>query len=161
MGNDESDARITAQMKDVIVHLEDQDLVRAEENMLILAQEVQMVADEPVRERKLANLRKHLHSGLGHVRRATPFTALIRFRAALTSWLTAIGWKQHGQNKFLISELRETQETFALLSSAIQESDSPTAQQLLKDAKAAYEAAHNAVLEYDARNREVTLPEGT
>jgi hypothetical protein len=153
MENEEFDARVTAQMKDVIIHLEGHDLVQAEENILILAREVQMVADEPARERKLANLRKRLQSGLGHIHRTTPLTALVRFREALTSWLAAIGWKQQGQTQILISEFKEAQETFSLLSSAIQESDSPTAQQLLKDARTARDVANKAMLEYDSNSR--------
>jgi hypothetical protein len=147
MGDEEFDARITAQMKNVIVHLEDHDLAQAEENVRILAQEVRMVADEPVRERKLANLRKRLHSGLGHIQRVAPLTALARFRTALTSWLTAIGWTPDRETQLLISEFKEAKETFSLLSMAIQETDSLTAQQLLKDARATYEAARHAVLE--------------
>ena len=107
MEHESFDTQVTSQIKNVIGLLEDHDLVAAEENVRILAHEVQMVADEPVRERKLANLRKRLHSGLGHIQRATPFTALIRFRALLTSWLTAIGWTPRRETQLLISELKE------------------------------------------------------
>lgn len=161
MENDEFDARVTAQMKGVMVHLEDHDLVQAEENMLILAHEVQMVADEPVRERKLANLRKRLQSSLVHIHRAAPLTALIRLRAALTSWLPAIGWKQQHQAQLLVSEFKEAQGAFYLLSSAIQESDSPTARQLVEDARTACEVAHKAGLEHHSGNSEGTPPENS
>jgi len=150
MQNQEFDARVTAQMKDVIVQLEENNLEKAEENVLILAQQVQIAADEPIRERKLANLRKRLHSGLGHIERVTPITALVRFRAALTSWIRAIGFTPHRENQLLLSELKEAHETFCQRSIAIQKTDSPTAQQLLKNARTKYETARLAVEEHGA-----------
>jgi hypothetical protein len=147
MENRGFDARVTARMKDVIVQLEENNLDQAEENVRILAQEVRIAADEPIRERKLANLRRRLHSGLGHIQRVAPITALARFRATLTSWLTATGWTPDRETELLISEFKEAKETFSLLSMAIQETDSLTAQQLLKNARTAYEAARQAVLE--------------
>ena len=112
-----------------------------------MAQEVRIAADEPIRERKLANLRKRLHSGLGHIPRVAPITALTRFGTALISSLTATGWTADRETKLLISEFKEAKETFSLLSMAIQETDSLTAQQLLKNARTTCEAARCAVPE--------------
>ena len=83
------DQRVAEQMKEVVALLEDQDLLLAEKSMRLLAQEVRIVSDEPIRERKLANLRLRLQSGIRHIQRVAPLTALIRFRQALTSWLAA------------------------------------------------------------------------
>ena len=67
MENEKFDARITVQMKSVIVQLEDHDLVQAEQSVRLLAEEVQMVTAEAVRERKVANVKKRLHCCLGKI----------------------------------------------------------------------------------------------
>jgi hypothetical protein len=86
MENEKFDARVTAQMKSVIVQLEDHDLVQAEESVRLLAEEVQMVT-----RRRCASERSPMSKNafIAAWGKFNPFTALIRFRAAPTSWLAA------------------------------------------------------------------------
>jgi hypothetical protein len=82
-----SDAAIALQMKDVVVMLEDHDLDGAEARGQALYHGLKMTATESVKARKLVNLRQRLDSGIRHIRRAAPRSALIRFREALRDWL--------------------------------------------------------------------------
>jgi hypothetical protein len=81
------DAAIGSQMTDVITLLDDHDLVPAEAGMHSLLEQVNKTAPERVREQKLVNLRQRLQSGVRHIQRIAPLTAVIRFREALRSWL--------------------------------------------------------------------------
>ena len=81
------DSEVASQMKGVVLLLEHQELALAEESMRILAEEVQAVAPKYVRQRKLDVLKKHLATGLGHIERLAPITALVRLRQGLAAWL--------------------------------------------------------------------------
>ena len=89
MAYEHFDTSIGKQMKDVVVLLENHDLVPAEAGMKSLLAQVHMTAPERLREQKLVNLRQRLQSGIRHIHRITPFTAVIRFREALKTWLAA------------------------------------------------------------------------
>ena len=87
MNNGISDAAIAVQIKDVVLLLSDYDLEGAESSGHALSERLKTNAAESVQSRKLRNLRERLDSGIRHIRRAAPLSALIRFREALRDWL--------------------------------------------------------------------------
>jgi hypothetical protein len=89
MSYEKFDADIATQMNEVVTLLDDHDLVPAESGMRSIAEQVKMKSPEGVREQKLVNLRQRLQSGIRHIQRITPFTAVIRFREALKTWRSA------------------------------------------------------------------------
>ena len=87
MNNGTSDATIAVQIKDVVLLLGDHDLEGAESSGQALSEHLTKTANESIQSRKLRNLRERLDSGIRHIRRAAPVSALIRFREALRDWL--------------------------------------------------------------------------
>jgi len=87
MAYEHFDAGITEHMQEVVVLLEDQDLVPAEAGMRSISEQVRAASPEGIREQKLFNLRQQLQSGIRHIHRVAPFTAVIRFRKALKQWV--------------------------------------------------------------------------
>jgi hypothetical protein len=80
------DADIAAQMNDVVTLLDDHDLVPAESRIRSIAEQVKAKSPEGLREQKLVNLRQRLQSGIRHIQRIAPLTAVIKFREALKAW---------------------------------------------------------------------------
>ena len=87
MTNEVSHAAIAGQIKDVVLLLEDHDLEQAESGGQALYAGLQPAAPATAAARKLKNLRQCLESGIRHIQRAAPLSALVRFREALRNWL--------------------------------------------------------------------------
>jgi hypothetical protein len=87
MRDEASDAAIAVQIKDVVRLLGIHDLEGAELGGNALSEQLKPNAAESVQSRRLRNLRDRLDSGIRHIRRAAPLSALIRFREALRDWL--------------------------------------------------------------------------
>ena len=87
MSDGVSDAAIAVQIEDVVHLLRDHDLEGAESGGQALSEQLKTNAAESVQSRRLRNLRERLDSGIRHIRRAAPLSALIRFREALRDWL--------------------------------------------------------------------------
>jgi hypothetical protein len=86
--NEQFVTEISRQMRYILDRLEDHDLVEAEARMRSLLEQIKEAAPEPALERKLNDLRNRVRRGLHHIQRGAPFTAIIRFRKALTVWLS-------------------------------------------------------------------------
>jgi hypothetical protein len=83
----EPQSSTASQLKEVVISAERHDLKGTEIRAQTLSEQLKLSPDD-VLALKRAKLRQLLDSGIRHLQRAAPISALVRFREALSGWLS-------------------------------------------------------------------------